>query len=77
VLVLIVITMQGFALFVQIDVMTNGGPLDSTQTCWSSRPSSAATSGRTSPAAPPSRSAVPDRPRHLADPALAHEGAMD
>lgn len=32
VLVLIVITMQGFALFAQIDVMTNGGPLDSTQT---------------------------------------------
>lgn len=32
VLVLIVITMQAFALFVQIDVMTNGGPLDSTQT---------------------------------------------
>jgi multiple sugar transport system permease protein len=32
VLVLVVITMQAFALFVQIDVMTNGGPLDSTQT---------------------------------------------
>ncbi len=32
VLVLIVITMQGFALFAQIDVMTNGGPLDATQT---------------------------------------------
>ncbi|RWF58654.1 MAG: sugar ABC transporter permease [Mesorhizobium sp.] len=32
VLVLVVITMQGFALFAQIDVMTNGGPLDSTQT---------------------------------------------
>ena len=32
VLVLIVITMQAFALFSQIDVMTNGGPLDSTQT---------------------------------------------
>lgn len=32
VLVLIVITMQAFALFTQIDVMTNGGPLDSTQT---------------------------------------------
>lgn len=32
VLVLIVITMQGFALFAQIDVMTKGGPLDSTQT---------------------------------------------
>ncbi|MEQ8657205.1 MAG: sugar ABC transporter permease [Hyphomicrobiales bacterium] len=32
VLVLIVITMQGFALFAQIDVMTNGGPVDSTQT---------------------------------------------
>ncbi|WP_163264195.1 carbohydrate ABC transporter permease [Chelativorans alearense] len=32
VLVLIVITMQSFALFAQIDVMTNGGPLDSTQT---------------------------------------------
>jgi multiple sugar transport system permease protein len=31
VLVLVVITMQGFALFAQIDVMTNGGPLDSTQ----------------------------------------------
>ena len=31
VLVLIVITMQGFALFAQVDVMTNGGPLDSTQ----------------------------------------------
>jgi multiple sugar transport system permease protein len=30
-LVLIVITMQGFALFAQIDVMTGGGPLDSTQ----------------------------------------------
>ncbi|WP_404404023.1 carbohydrate ABC transporter permease [Pelagibacterium halotolerans] len=32
VLVLVVITMQAFALFAQIDVMTNGGPLDSTQT---------------------------------------------
>lgn len=32
VLVLIVITMQAFALFTQIDVMTRGGPLDSTQT---------------------------------------------
>ena len=32
VLVLIVITMQGFAVFAQVDVMTNGGPLDSTQT---------------------------------------------
>lgn len=32
VLVLIVITMQAFAVFAQIDVMTKGGPLDSTQT---------------------------------------------
>ena len=32
ILVFIVITMQGFALFAQIDVMTRGGPLDSTQT---------------------------------------------
>ncbi len=32
ILVLIVITMQAFGLFAQIDVMTNGGPLDSTQT---------------------------------------------
>lgn len=32
VLVLIVITMQAFSLFSQIDVMTAGGPLDSTQT---------------------------------------------
>ncbi|MFK7992776.1 MAG: carbohydrate ABC transporter permease [Granulosicoccus sp.] len=32
VLVLLVITMQCFALFAQIDVMTNGGPLDSTHT---------------------------------------------
>ena len=32
VLILIVITMQAFALFAQIDVMTAGGPLDSTQT---------------------------------------------
>lgn len=32
VLVLIVITIQAFALFSQIDVMTSGGPLDSTQT---------------------------------------------
>lgn len=32
VLVLVVITMQAFAVFAQIDVMTNGGPLDSTQT---------------------------------------------
>jgi len=32
IVVLIVITMQAFALFVQIDVMTNGEPLDSTQT---------------------------------------------
>ncbi|MDJ1015871.1 MAG: sugar ABC transporter permease [Paracoccaceae bacterium] len=31
VLILIVITMQAFALFAQIDVMTSGGPLDSTQ----------------------------------------------
>ena len=31
VLILIVITMQAFALYAQIDVMTNGGPLDSTQ----------------------------------------------
>ena len=32
VLILIVITMQAFALFAQIDVMTQGGPVDSTQT---------------------------------------------
>lgn len=32
VLVLIVITMQGFALFSQVNMMTRGGPLDSTQT---------------------------------------------
>ncbi len=32
VLILIVITMQAFGLFAQIDVMTNGGPLDSTHT---------------------------------------------
>ena len=32
VLILIVITIQAFALFAQIDVMTGGGPLDSTQT---------------------------------------------
>ena len=32
ILVLLVITMQAFALFAQIDVMTNGGPLDSTHT---------------------------------------------
>ena len=32
ILVLIVITMQAFALFAQIDVMTSGGPLDSTTT---------------------------------------------
>ena len=31
VLIIIVITMQAFALFAQIDVMTGGGPLDSTQ----------------------------------------------
>ena len=31
-LVLVVITMQAFAVFAQIDVMTKGGPLDSTQT---------------------------------------------
>ena len=31
VLILIVITMQAFALFAQVDVMTNGGPLDATQ----------------------------------------------
>ncbi len=31
VLILIVITMQAFALFAQVDVMTNGGPLNSTQ----------------------------------------------
>jgi len=31
VLILIVITMQAFALFAQIDIMTQGGPLDSTQ----------------------------------------------
>ncbi|MEM8588350.1 MAG: sugar ABC transporter permease [Pseudomonadota bacterium] len=32
VLVLVIITMQCFALFAQVDVMTRGGPLDSTQT---------------------------------------------
>lgn len=31
VLILVVITMQAFSLFAQIDVMTRGGPLDSTQ----------------------------------------------
>jgi len=31
ILILIVITMQAFALFAQIEVMTQGGPLDSTQ----------------------------------------------
>ena len=30
-LVLIVITIQAMGLFVQVDVMTRGGPLDSTQ----------------------------------------------
>lgn len=32
VLILIVITMQAFSLFSQVDVMTGGGPVDSTQT---------------------------------------------
>ena len=32
ILVLLVITMQAFGVFAQIDVMTKGGPLDSTQT---------------------------------------------
>lgn len=32
VLIMVIITMQAFALFAQIDVMTRGGPLDSTQT---------------------------------------------
>ncbi|WP_116134504.1 carbohydrate ABC transporter permease [Tropicimonas sp. IMCC34043] len=32
VLILIVITMQAFAIFAQVDVMTNGGPRDATQT---------------------------------------------
>ena len=32
ILVFVVITIQAFALFSQIDVMTSGGPLDSTQT---------------------------------------------
>jgi multiple sugar transport system permease protein len=32
ILILIVITIQAFALFTQVDVMTRGGPLDSTQT---------------------------------------------
>ncbi|MCD7059555.1 carbohydrate ABC transporter permease [Pelagibacterium xiamenense] len=31
VLILVVITMQAFALFAQVDVMTDGGPVDSTQ----------------------------------------------
>ncbi len=31
VFILIIITMQAFGLFIQVDVMTNGGPLDSTQ----------------------------------------------
>lgn len=31
VLVLVVITMQAFGLFIQVDVMTRGGPLDATQ----------------------------------------------
>lgn len=31
VLILVVITMQAFSLFAQVDVMTRGGPLDSTQ----------------------------------------------
>ncbi|MDX3927808.1 MAG: sugar ABC transporter permease [Shinella sp.] len=31
ILVLLVITMHAFALFAQVDVMTNGGPVDSTQ----------------------------------------------
>ena len=30
-LVLIVITMQAFSLFAQVDVMTSGGPVDATQ----------------------------------------------
>jgi multiple sugar transport system permease protein len=29
--VLVIITMQAFGLFTQVDVMTRGGPLDSTQ----------------------------------------------
>ena len=32
VLIMVVITMQAFALFAQVDVMTRGGPVDSTQT---------------------------------------------
>ncbi len=32
ILILVVITIQSFALFAQVDVMTRGGPLDSTQT---------------------------------------------
>lgn len=32
ILILVVITIQAFALFAQVDVMTRGGPLDSTQT---------------------------------------------
>ncbi|MEX1058311.1 MAG: sugar ABC transporter permease, partial [Natronospirillum sp.] len=31
ILVMVVITMQAFALFAQVDIMTRGGPLDSTQ----------------------------------------------
>jgi multiple sugar transport system permease protein len=31
ILILLVITMQAFSLFVQVDVMTGGGPVDSTQ----------------------------------------------
>ncbi len=31
VFILIIITMQAFGLFIQVDIMTNGGPLDSTQ----------------------------------------------
>ena len=74
VLVLIVITMQAFALFAQIDVMTKGGPLDSTQTMvfqavergYRKQDIAAGLGDLGGP--------VPDRAHHLADPALPDPG---
>ena len=74
VLVLIVITMQAFALFAQIDVMTKGGPLeldaDHGLPGGRARLPQAGHRGGVSDLG----GAVPDRAQHLADPALPDQG---
>ena len=73
--ILIVITMQAFSLFAQVDMMTNGGPLDSTQVLVPGGRARLWQAGHLRRLRD-QRDPVPDRPDHQPDPALAHEGEV-